>query len=273
MGTTTSTTNITFTPTPASLQARRLVASCEAIGVCCAPVAVPRAAFGGAAEGTPALRYRLIATKPLFIYEALRASRLPIAWCAPTASAHAHRARRSRPRAPPRRRRRARRRLDVDLEFHAYPSLFDGSAWGPSETHDPGLGRDVLLWNWQGNLSWFGGRRLKAASGVAYFNKTEAAERLLLAWAQAMAYPPNSDAPDDQALDLLVNNDGWIDRAAYGWLPAAYLRMSPHHSAVAPVIDHDRGAPVSGRGRNSPKEPVLPPHALPVPPPIDHSEL
>ena len=44
------------------------------------PVAVPRAAFGGAAEGTPALRYRLIATKPLFIYEALRASRLPIAW-------------------------------------------------------------------------------------------------------------------------------------------------------------------------------------------------
>ena len=87
MGTTTSTTNITFTPTPASLQARRLVASCEAIGVCCAPVAVPRAAFGGAAEGTPALRYRLIATKPLFIYEALRASRLPIAWCAPAAVA------------------------------------------------------------------------------------------------------------------------------------------------------------------------------------------
>ena len=196
MGTTTSTTNITFTPTPASLQARRLVASCEAIGVCCAPVAVPRAAFAAsAAEGDPSLRYRLIATKPLFIYEALRASRLPIAWCAPAASAQAHRARRSRPTraatpSPPRP-----RRLDVDLEFHACASLFDGSAWGPSETRDPGLGRDVLQWNWQGNLSWFGGRRLKAASGVAYFNKTEAAERLLLAWAQAMAYPPTPTRP------------------------------------------------------------------------------
>ena len=113
----------------------------------------------------------------------------------------------------------------------------------------------MLLWNWQGNLSWFGGRRLKAASGVAYFNKTEAAERLLLAWAQAMAYPPNSDAPDDQALDLLVNNDGWIDRAAYGWLPAAYLRMSPHHSAVAPVIDHDRGVPSLAEGATRRRSP------------------
>ena len=43
------------------------------------PVAVPRAAFGVPPRHS-ALRYRLIATKPLFIYEALRASRLPIAW-------------------------------------------------------------------------------------------------------------------------------------------------------------------------------------------------
>ena len=119
--------------------------------------------------------------------------------------------------------------------------------------------RDALLWNWQGNVSHFGGRRLKMASGVAWFNKTDEAEALLTAWAEAMAYEPNHAAPDDQALDLLVNDDGWIDRVRFGWLPAAYLRMAPRFSHLAPVIDHDRGAPVSGAGRNSPIKPVLPP--------------
>ena len=34
----------------------------------------------------------------------------------------------------------------------------------------------MLLWNWQANVSMFRGRRLKMASGVAFFNKTEPAE-------------------------------------------------------------------------------------------------
>jgi hypothetical protein len=57
-------------------------------------------------------RHRLIASKPLFILEALRASALPVAW------------------------------MDVDLEFHQPPLLFAPGSWGTA--------RDVLLWNWHG---------------------------------------------------------------------------------------------------------------------------
>ena len=74
-----------------------------------------------------------------------------------------------------------------------------------------------------------------------------------------MAYEPNWNAPDDQTMDLLVNEDGWIDRCAFGWLPESYLRMMPRHRHITPVIDHDRGVAVSGKGKNSPIDPVLPP--------------
>jgi len=175
------------------------------------------------AEGTNPWRHRLIASKPLFMLEALRASPLPVVW------------------------------LDVDLEFHQFPTLFTGAAWSSP--------RDVLLWNWQCNVSAFQGRRLKMASGVGYYNKTSRAEALLRAWAQAQAYEKNAAAPDDQTLDLLVNDDGWIDRIEFGWLPEVYLRM-PRHAHLAPVIDHDRGNPVSQRGRNSPVVPTLPPRIV-----------
>jgi hypothetical protein len=110
----------------------------------------------------------------------------------------------------------------------------------------------------------------RQASGVAFFNKTAPAEALLTAWAEVMAYPPNSAAPDDQAMDEIVNGDGWIDRVTWGWLPAKYLRMAHRHASAMPtaddcVLNHDRDA-MPGRG-NSPIKPVLPPHAF------DHSEL
>lgn len=205
-------------------KAQRLEASCTLWRVCCSTALVPNGAFDGEPEGSYRLRHRLIATKPLFILSTLRLSPLPLVW------------------------------LDVDLEFHAFPTLFTPAGW--ADVAEP---RDVLLWNWQANVSAFSGRRLKMASGVAWFNKTSDAEALLVAWAEAMAYEPNAAAPDDQALDLLINDDGWIDRANYGWLPESYLRMMPRHKDIAPVIDHDRGAPVSGKGKNSPIEPTLPP--------------
>ena len=223
-------------------KAEYLRASCEAHSICCALSHVPNDAFGEGAEEDArrqaqlggklpnSFRHRLIASKPLFILHALRsAAPLPVAW------------------------------LDVDLEFHRRPLLFEPASWetGP---------RDVLLWNWQGNVSGFQGRRLKMASGVAFFNQTDAARAVLGAWAQVMAYPPNAASPDDQAMDLLVNDDGWIDRVRWGWLPAAYLRMLPRHQGVMPtaasaVLDHDRGA-MPGKG-NSPVKPVLPPRQLP----------
>jgi len=178
-------------------------------------------------------RHRLIASKPLFILATLRASSLPVAW------------------------------MDVDLEFHQFPELFQPAAPATWRT-----ARDVLLWNWQANVSMFRGRRLKMASGVAFFNKTEPAEALLTAWAEAMAYPPNSAAPDDQAMDELVNGDGWIERVAWGWLPAKYLRMLHRHREIMPspadcVLNHDRDQ-FPGRG-NSNTKPVLPPRARSLP--------
>jgi hypothetical protein len=41
-------------------------------------------------------------------------------------------------------------------------------------------------------------------SGVAFFNQTYKAKKLLIAWAEAMAYGPNKRAPDDQVPDLLA---------------------------------------------------------------------
>ena len=79
------------------------------------------------------------------------------------------------------------------------------------------------------------GRQLLCSSAVAYFNKSAAAEALLTAWAEAMAY--NTNAADDRTLDLLVNDDGWIDRAAFGWLPASYLRGAK--SSTAEVTSGD----------------------------------
>ena len=227
-------------------KATYLRASCVATGVCCALSHVPNDAFGedaaaaaqkqGAANDGKLpnyFRHRLIASKPLFILSALRASTLPVAW------------------------------MDVDLEFHQFPELFQPAA--PATWGTP---RDVLLWNWQANVSMFKGGRLKMASGVAFFNKTKPAEALLTAWSEAMAFPPNSAAPDDQAMDELVNGDGWIARVAWGWLPAKYLRMVHRHRDIMPtpadcVLNHDRDE-FPGRG-NSPTKPVLPPRAQSFP--------
>jgi hypothetical protein len=98
------------------------------------------------------------------------------------------------------------------------------------------------------------------ASGVIYFNQTFAAQKVLTAWAEAMAYEKNVKAPDDQVLDVLLVN-GWLERASYGWLPAAYLRTMPaYYRGVKAVIDHDHGnAP--GLISHSSDKAVLPPIA------------
>ena len=117
-------------------KAQRLLASCEAWGVCCGAALVPDGAYEGLVEGDYTLRHYLIASKPLFMLEVWRASPLPLVW------------------------------LDVDLEFHAFPVLFTPAGW--RDVRGP---RDVLLWNWQANVSYFQGRRLKMASGVAQFSR------------------------------------------------------------------------------------------------------
>ena len=94
---------------------------------------------------------------------------------------------------------------------------------------------------------------------MAFFNQTYKAKKVLIAWAEAMAYSPNKRAPDDQVLDLLLVDGGWIKRASFGWLPAAYLRTVPaYYRGVDPVIDHDHGNP-PGLLNHSEAKPQLPP--------------
>ena len=62
---------------------------------------------------------------------------------------------------------------------------------------------------------------------MVYFNSTTRAKNLLVAWAEAMAYPPNERAPDDQVLDLLLTEGEWLKRASYGWFPTSCAPLPP----------------------------------------------
>eukprot|EP00967_Tisochrysis_lutea_P099446 scaffold147727_cov27-Tisochrysis_lutea.AAC.2 len=99
------------------------------------------------------------------------------------------------------------------------------------------------------------------ASGVAYFNQTQAARRLLRAWAEAMAYPSNHRAADDQVChrargQLAVCRMDRLLPASYG-LPVAGRHRT---QGVAPVLEHDRGRPVGRNSRGLRTEPAkLPP--------------
>jgi hypothetical protein len=205
-------------------KARRLLHSCERVGVCCKATLLPPNAFGpDAPEGSEEFRFRTIAIKPAFILSQLKATQLPVVF------------------------------MDVDLEFHKFPELFMPGSW-------PDGDRDVALFNYWGNETNITNRYTpNTGSGVAFFNQTFKAKKLLVAWAEAMAYKANQKAPDDQVLDKLLVEGGWLKRASFGWLPAAYLRTVPsYYKGVDPVIDHDHGNP-PGLLKHSEAKPVLPP--------------
>ena len=87
---------------------------------------------------------------------------------------------------------------------------------------------------------------MSVGSGLVFFNKTKRSKALATAWAEAMAFPANQQAPDDQVLDELLVN-GWLERASYGWLPSSYLHMMPaYYRGVRAIIDHDHLEPVPG---------------------------
>jgi hypothetical protein len=73
-----------------------------------------------------------------------------------------------------------------------------------------------------------------------------------------MASEANFNAPDDQVLDKLLSEDGWLSRASFGWLPASYMRTMPaYYNGVAPVIEHDHGS-APGLLKHSEAKPRLP---------------
>jgi hypothetical protein len=205
-------------------KARRLLYSCERVGVCCKATLLPPNVFGAnAPEGSLEFRFRIIALKPAFILSQLKMTQQPVVF------------------------------LDTDLEFHQYPKLFTPGGW-------PDGGRDVAIFNYWGNETNITNRKTpNTGSGVVFFNQTYQAKKVLVAWAECMAYHANKQAPDDQVLDLLLVEGEWLKRASFGWLPAAYLRTFPsYYRGVEAVIDHDHGNP-PGLDGHSVIHPVLPP--------------
>ena len=202
-------------------KATRLLASCARFSLCCRVTGVPANAFGpDILEGSDSFRYRFISMKPIFMVRQLQKLNKPVAW------------------------------LDVDMEFRAFPRLFTPSSW-------PGGTRDMCIFNFRGNQS--DTTYVSTASGVVFINNTARGKALLQAWAEATAWPGNEQAPDDQVLDKLLNEGGWLHRASLGWLPAAYLRHLPnYYRGVDPGIDHDKGNPDGVLGHST-KLPQLPP--------------
>jgi len=211
-------------------KASRLVQSCERVGICCQATMLPSNAFGpDALEGSEAFRFETISMKPSFILSKLESTKLPVVF------------------------------LDTDLEFHRFPDLFVNGSWRTKYGAN-GYDRDVLLFNYWANETKVATKNTpNCGSAVAFFNTTDASKALLKAWAQAMAYPGNARAPDDQVLDLLLSKGDWLRRASFGWLPAAYLRTMPSfYRGVVPVIDHDHGS-APGLIKHSEAKPKLPP--------------
>ena len=105
--------------------------------------------------------------------------------------------------------------LDTDLEFQRFPELFLPSSW-------PGYGRDMAFFNfWANETNVTTKNTPQIGSAIAFFNTTVRAKAVLTAWAEAMAWEPNARAPDDQVLDLLLKEEGWLKRASFGWLPSS----------------------------------------------------
>ena len=145
-------------------KAERLLASCARVGVCCKGTLLPSGAFGPQApEGSEAYRFETIAMKPSFILSQLEATELPVVF------------------------------LDTDLEFRKFPQLFVPGSW-------PNGGRDLAIFNYWGNeTDWKHAATPTTGSGVVFVNHTRRGRAVLTAWAEAMAYPGNERAPDDQA--------------------------------------------------------------------------
>jgi hypothetical protein len=216
---------VTFYSPKLAGKAKRLLKSCERNGVCCKATEAPSSIGKGVKEGSDEFRLEMIRLKPAFMLSQMDAIQLPIVW------------------------------LDCDMEFHKFPKLFMPAGWSTGA-------RDALLFNFWGNETK-GQDSPSIGSGVAFFNYTLQARNLLVAWAEAMAYELNAEAPDDQVLSELLGSGSWVRRARFGWLPAAYMRHLPAmYRGVDPVIDHDHGN-LPGIDGHSDVLPNLPPVKVP----------
>merc|ERR1712028_189051 len=95
-------------------------------------------------------------------------------------------------------------------------------------------------------------------SAVAYFNQTYRSKKLLTAWAEAMRYGTNPQAPARPGVGHAAER-GRLARACFGWLATGVV-LADHACVlrgVDPVIDHDRGVP-PGMIAHSSTKPQMP---------------
>lgn len=119
--------------------------------------------------------------------------------------------------------------MDADFEVKQYPALFDNPA-----------GADLMIYNWyadpNNSIGRYQPRTLLCSSGVVYWNHTRGALRLLEEWSAVARANPR--CADDQILDRVFNQGGYVRRLSCEWLPQSYLRIAPEFPDTEPVLDH-----------------------------------
>ena len=194
----------------------------------CRQVGICCAASLFADENSDAQTYardRGISAKPLFIWRTLQSSLRPILW------------------------------VDCDMIFLQNPSRL--------LTEQQGV--DALLINSIAGRERTENAPPRVASNVAYFNPSTRALRLLEAWAEAMAFKLNALALDDGTLDVLLNLDGWLQRAKIGWLTVddyACIGAARCNASKSAVLLHASAGKEGGGEARARVIPVLPPRAL-----------
>ena len=143
--------------------------------------------------------------------------------------------------------------LDVDTEVIKYPVLLmDKNSddinlqiynwYADSDNHITRKNKDVIskvaniFIKDNNNYN----KKLLSSSGVFSFNYSKESIELLDNWIQEMKKNPNQ--VDDQVLDKVFNEGGYINKLIYRWLPKEYNRMVwyPDWLDVSPVINHTK---------------------------------
>lgn len=144
--------------------------------------------------------------------------------------------------------------LDVDCEVIQYPKLLMEKNseninlqiynwYGDSDNHITRKNKNILSKIGDlltGNNNTISNNKLLSSSGVFCFNYSKESLSLVEEWSKEMKKNPNKI--DDQTLDQVFNNGGYVNKLKCRWLPKSYNRMVwyPDWLNVKPVINHTK---------------------------------
>lgn len=166
-----------------------------------------------------------VSGKPLFVRECLLRFQQPVCW------------------------------IDADSEIMEYPSLlFENENninlqiynWlSDNDNHVTRKKTDIIskFTNFiGGNKKLTSQTKLLCSSGTFAFNYSKQSVEFLDRWIELMRYNPS--IPDDQVLDKIFNEEGWINKSTHRWLPKSYNRMIRFNDwlTIKPVINNTETA-------------------------------